>query len=77
MFRSDNGKEYLNKILGQFFEEKGIVLQSSCNDTPQQNGVVERKNWHLLEIARALLFSTKTPKCLWGEVVLTAAFFIN
>ena len=77
VFRSDNWKEYFNKILGKFFKEKGIVHQSSCNDTPQKNGVVERKNRHLLEIARALLFSTKTPKYLWGEAVLRAAFFIN
>ena len=58
-------------------KKKGIVHHSSCNDTPQQNGVAKRKNRHLLEIDRALLFSTKTPKYLWGEVILTAAFFIN
>ena len=56
VFRSDNGNEYFNQILGEVFEEKRIVHQSSCNDTPQQNGVVKRKNRHLLEIARALLF---------------------
>ena len=58
-------------------KKKGIVHHSSCNDTPQQNGVAKRKNRHLLEIDRALLFSTKTPKYLWGEAVLRAAFFIN
>ena len=77
VFRNDNGKEYFNKILGNFFfQEKGIVHQSSCNDTPQQNGVAERKNRHL-EIAKALLFSTKTPTYLWGEAILIATFFIN
>ena len=44
---------------------------------PQQNGIAERKNKHLLEVARALLFSTKVPKYLWGEAVLTAAYLIN
>jgi len=39
VFRSDNGKEYFNQILGSFFLEKGIVHHSSCNDTPQQNGI--------------------------------------
>ena len=77
VFRSDNGKEYFNKALGKFFLEKGIVHQSSCNDTPQQNGIAERKNKHLLEVARALCFTTKVPKYLWGEAILTATYLIN
>ena len=59
IFRSDNGKECFNKILGSFFLETRIVHQSSCNDTPQQNGLGERKNKHLLEVARVFLFITK------------------
>ena len=77
IFKSDNGKEYFNKILGSFFLEIGIVHQSSCNDTPQQNGLAERKNKHLLEIARALLFTTKVPKYLWDGVILTTIYLIN
>lgn len=50
IFRSDNGREYLNEALGDFFIEKGIVQQRSCPDSPQQNGVAERKNKHLLEV---------------------------
>jgi len=57
--------------------ENGIVHQSTCVNSPQQNGIAERKNRHLLEVARALLFSTEVPKYLWGEVVLTAAHLIN
>jgi hypothetical protein len=64
VFRSDNGKEYFNTMLSDFFRENGIVHQSSCTNTPQQNGVAERKNRHLLEVARALLFSTKVPNYL-------------
>ena len=41
IFRSDNGKEFFNNVLGNFFSEKGIVHQSSCSYTPQQNGVAE------------------------------------
>ncbi|KAL9420128.1 hypothetical protein AB3S75_037830 [Citrus x aurantiifolia] len=77
VFRSDNGKEYFNQILGSFFLEKGIVHHSSCNDTPQQNGIAERKNKHLLEVARSLMFTTKVPKYLWGEAILTATYLIN
>lgn len=61
MFRSDNGKEYLNQILRSFFLGKGIVHHSYCNDTPDQNGIADRKNKHLLEVARSLMFTTKAP----------------
>ncbi|CAJ2672360.1 unnamed protein product [Trifolium pratense] len=64
-------------MLSDFFRENGIVHQSSCPNTPQQNGVAERKNRHLLEVARALLFASKVPNYLWGEAVLTAAYLIN
>ena len=63
--------------MGQFFLEKGIVDQSSCVDTPQQNGLAERKNKHLLEVTRALLFTNQVPKYLWGEAVLTTTYLIN
>lgn len=53
VFRSNNGKEYFNKILGTFFVDNGIIHQSSCNNTPQENGVAKRKNRHLLEVARS------------------------
>jgi len=57
--------------------ENGIVHQSTCVNSPQQNGIAERKKRHLLEVARALLFSTKVPKYLWGEAVLTVAHLTN
>ena len=51
--------------------------QSSCVDTPQQNGVTERKNKHLFEVTRSLLLQMSVPKTYWGEAVLTATFLIN
>ena len=65
-FRSDNAKDYFNQILSPYFQREGIVHESSCVNTPQQNGVAERKNGHLLESTRALLFQTKVPKSFWG-----------
>ncbi|RVW64339.1 Retrovirus-related Pol polyprotein from transposon RE1 [Vitis vinifera] len=49
VFRTDNAREYFNVILGNYLLENGIIHQSSCIDTPQQNGIAERKNRHLLE----------------------------
>lgn len=42
IFRTDNGREYFNHVLGSFLAEKGILYQSSCIVTPQQNGIAER-----------------------------------
>ena len=55
-FRSDNAKDYFNQTLMSFFQKEGIIHESSCVNTPQQNGVAKRKNGHLLEKTRALLF---------------------
>ena len=75
--RSDNGKEYFNHNFVTYLQNEGIVYQSSCVDTPQQNGVAKKKNKHLLEVARSLLFQVSVPKTYWGEAVLTATFLIN
>ena len=75
--RSDNGTEYVNKAIGSFMSDKGILHQTSCPDTPPQNGVAERKNRHLLEVARALMFTMNVPKFLWSEAVMMATFLIN
>ena len=77
VFRTDNGGEYFNSILGKYLSDNGIFHQSSCVGTPQQNGVLERKNRHLLEVARALLFNSHVPKYFWGEAILTATYLIN
>jgi len=67
IFRSDNAKEYFSHDLSSFLSSKGILHQFTCPHTPQQNGIAERKNRHLLEIAIHH----------WGDAVLTACFPIN
>ena len=57
--------------------EKGILPQSTCKDTPQQNGIAERKSKHLLEVGRALMFHMNVPTHLWGDAILTSCYLIN
>ncbi|RVW31698.1 Retrovirus-related Pol polyprotein from transposon TNT 1-94 [Vitis vinifera] len=77
VLRSDNGGEYQSSDLQKYLEGHGIIHQTTCSNTPQQNGVVERKNRHLLEVVRASLIAAKTPICYWGEAITSAAYLIN
>ncbi|RVX06582.1 Retrovirus-related Pol polyprotein from transposon TNT 1-94 [Vitis vinifera] len=74
---SDNAKDYFNQILTPYFQREGIIHESSCVNTPQQNGVAERKNGHLLNSTRSFMFQKNVPKSFWGEAVLTTAHLIN
>ena len=75
--RSDNGTEFVNLEFSKFLKDNGVVHELTCVNTPQQNGVAKRKNRHLLEVARALLFQMSVPNVYWGEAVLTATYLIN
>ncbi|KAK3003550.1 hypothetical protein RJ639_019485 [Escallonia herrerae] len=77
ILRSDNAKEYMSGSFQNYINQHGILHQSSCADTPAQNGVAKRKNRHLLETARALLFQMKVPKPFWTDANSTACFLIN
>ena len=75
--RSDNALEFDTSECQQFFAKYCLVHQTSCVDKPQQNGRVERKHRHLLEISRALRFHAHLPLKFWGDCVLTATYIIN
>jgi hypothetical protein len=76
-FRCDLGKEYTSNKSCQLLALDGTIYQTSCTDTPEQNGVAERKHRHIVEIARSLLLSAFVPSEFWGETVLTAVSLIN
>jgi transposase InsO family protein len=77
VLRSDNGTEFVNKELDGYLSSHGIIHQTTCPGTSEQNGLAERKNRHLLEIARCLMFAMNVPKFLWCEAVMTAAYLMN
>lgn len=52
--RCDNGGEFTSNKMVSFYADNGILLETICPHPPQQNGVVERKHMHLLEVAHAL-----------------------
>ena len=58
--RSDNGSEFRNTNVEEFLDEEGIKHEFSAPYTPQQNGIVERKNRTLIEAARTMLDEYKT-----------------
>ncbi|XP_074363225.1 uncharacterized protein LOC141703653 [Apium graveolens] len=76
-FRSDNGTEFVNHKVQSLFTSYGIIHQTTCTYSPQQNGIVERKHRHLLNVARALRFHASLLISLWGDCVLTACYLIN
>ncbi|KAK1394100.1 hypothetical protein POM88_013156 [Heracleum sosnowskyi] len=77
ILRSDNGTEFKNSKMEEFYKYKGIVQQFSAPGTPQQNGVVERKNRTLIEDGRTMLEEAKLPTYFWAEAVNTACYSQN
>ena len=75
--RTDNGTEFLSNNMSQYLSSHGIVHQTSCVGTPQQNGISERKNMDLLEKTRALMLHMNIPKKFWSQAILTATYLIN
>ncbi|CAN1142556.1 Retrovirus-related Pol polyprotein from transposon TNT 1-94 [Linum perenne] len=75
--RSDHGGEFENNDFETLCNDYGIRHNFSAPRTPQQNGVVERKNRTLVEIARTLLHDFGLPKIFWGEAVNTACYITN
>ncbi|GJV22496.1 retrovirus-related pol polyprotein from transposon TNT 1-94 [Tanacetum coccineum] len=75
--RTDNGTKFKNNILVNFCDEKGIYQNFSSPYTPEQNGVIERKNRTLIEAVRTMLSGSVFSKQYWTEVVAIACYTQN
>nr|GEZ87320.1 retrovirus-related Pol polyprotein from transposon TNT 1-94 [Tanacetum cinerariifolium] len=69
--RTDNGTQFVNHTMIEYYERIGIFHQKTVPRTPQQNGVVERRNRTLVEAARTMLIFSKALMFLWAEAVAT------
>ena len=77
ILRSDNGTEFKNSSMEEFCKYKGISQQFSAPGTPQQNGVVERKNRTLIEAGRTMLDDVNLPTYFWAEAINIACYTQN
>lgn len=75
--RTDNDTKFKNKVLGSYLESVRITHTFSAARTPQQNGVVERRNRTFVEAARTMLTQSKLPLFLWAETIDIACFTQN
>nr|GEW52728.1 ribonuclease H-like domain-containing protein [Tanacetum cinerariifolium] len=75
--RTDKGTKFLNQTLHAYFATEGILHQMSVDRTPEQNGVVERRNRTPLKAAQTLLSASKVPLFFWAEAIATSSFTQN
>ncbi|KAH9669926.1 hypothetical protein KPL70_021986 [Citrus sinensis] len=75
--RSDHGGEFENHAFEIFCNNLGIGHKFSSPRTPQQNGVVERKNRSIQEMARTMLNENALPKYFWAKAVNIACYVLN
>jgi hypothetical protein len=77
MLRTDNGSEFMAAEFMSYCADEGVQRHYSAPYSPQQNGVVERRNQTVVGMAQALLKQRGIPAVFWGEVVVTAVYILN
>ncbi|KAM1224599.1 hypothetical protein COP2_044628 [Malus domestica] len=75
--RNDRGGEFKSSEFNLFYEKKGIQRQFTLAYTPQQNGVVERKNRTVIEMAKSMLHEKRMPYFPWAKAVHTSVYILN
>jgi transposase InsO family protein len=74
--RSNRQGEYFSNEFNEYLKEHGIQMKYSCSYSPQQNGVVERKNKHIVEITCAMLNEKNLPNYFWVEAIATTVYIM-
>ncbi|GJT63126.1 integrase, catalytic region, zinc finger, CCHC-type containing protein [Tanacetum coccineum] len=75
--KTDTRTEFVNQTLREYYDQVGISHETSVARSPQQNGVIERRNRTLIEAACTMLIYAKAPLFLWAEAVATACYTQN
>jgi transposase InsO family protein len=75
--RCDEGREFLSDNLVDWLKQEGMSIQTTAAYSPSQNGVAERMNCTLVELARAMISERKLPKFLWELAIKHAAYLHN
>nr|GEZ29741.1 retrovirus-related Pol polyprotein from transposon TNT 1-94 [Tanacetum cinerariifolium] len=75
--QTDNGTEFVNQTLREYYEQVGISHETSVARSSQQNGVVKRRNRTLIEAARTMLIYAQAPLFLWEKALATACYTQN
>lgn len=79
ILRTDNGGEYTSDTFNKRLVELGIIHEKSAPYSPQQNGIAERQNRTLMEMARCMIYSSKSKLSpwIWGEATAYATYILN
>ena len=75
--RSDGGKAYFSNEFISYLQGEHIRKEFSCQNTPQQNGIAEKKNRQILEVACAMMHEKHMPNFCWAKEASTAFYFMN
>jgi transposase InsO family protein len=77
VLRSDGGGEYNSKDFAYFCRQQGIIMQTTTRYTPQHNGVAERKNQTIMNMARSMLRAKNLSNDYWDEAVVCSMYILN
>jgi hypothetical protein len=77
VLRTDGGSEYTSTEFENYCKEQGIIHEVTAPYTPQHNGLAERRNRSILNMARSMVKQKQLPKRFWGEAVSTAVYILN
>ncbi|GJW96594.1 zinc finger, CCHC-type containing protein [Tanacetum coccineum] len=77
MLRTDRGGEFTSNEFTQYCKENGIARQLTAPYSPQQNGVVERRNRTIMSTTRCMMKATNMPQNFWAEAVRHAIYILN